>query len=147
LSEDTLKKWRADASNLVRFSLPPKENPPFPQSNLPAAPTLHERMHTPNTKGLCTELLDMFRMTMRPDPLPFPLRPGFNSAGLIRGTPERIEHVRWFVERFLDDEAMFPDFLARLNEATPPGFKFTDVEAWTIAKEMIHKRELIQCPE
>ena len=146
LSEDTLRKWRDDPSDLVRCSLPPRENP-LPQSKLPAAPTLHERMHTPNTKGLCTELLDMFRMTMRPDPLPFTLRSGFNYAGLVRGTPKRIERVRWFVNRFLDDEAMFPDFLARLNEATPPDHKFTDVEAWTIVKEMIHKQELIQRPE
>ena len=115
---------------------------------IPAAQgAIHAAQGTPNTKSLCTELLDMFRMTMRPDPLPFTLRSGFNCAGLIRGTPKRIERVRWFVNRFLDDEEMFPDFLARLNEATPPDLKFTDVEAWTIVKEMIHKQELIQCPE
>jgi hypothetical protein len=108
---------------------------------------MHERMHTPNTKGLCKELLDMFRMTMRPDPLPFKLRPGFNYAGLIRGTSARYELVRSFVEHKLEDATEFPEFLVRLNETIRPDYKFTQQEAWNITKEMNDKGRIVLCPE
>ena len=89
----------------------------------------------------------MFRMTMRPDPLPFKLRPGFNYAGLIRGTPARYELVRSFVEHKLEDATEFPEFLVRLNETIRPDYKFTHQEAWNITKEMNDKGRIVLCPE
>jgi hypothetical protein len=161
LSDDILSEWLNDPSDLIRFSRPPRDDSLARKPKPPTAPTLHERMHLPNTPGLCKELLDMFRMTMRQDPLPFRLRPGYNYAGLIRGSPARYKLVRSFVnreveeatvlsvflidlvrsfsDRKLEEETEFPSFLARLNETIRPDSLFTQKEAWEIFQQIHDK--------
>ena len=74
------------------------------KSNLPSSyprPTLEERMRTPTTPNLGSKLLEMFSWTMRPDPLPFRLRKGFNVRGPVK--KPRLTYEDGSIEE-IDDE-------------------------------------------
>ena len=86
LTNDELKAWIADTSDIVRRSVPPCDRPHAPAS-APLAP-IAERMALPNTQGFGPELLEMFSWTMRDDPLPFKLRKGHGPHGPVAKKPK-----------------------------------------------------------
>ena len=84
LTSAEIKANLADTSDIVAIMLPPRQRPRIAAKA--EGPSLDERMHMPNIKGLAPELMAMFRMTMRgAEPLPFRFKPGYNENGKIAG--------------------------------------------------------------